>query len=116
VELLKKLPVEMGRRVLFVLPELHKGLMLSSRNIRSVKAIQVAYLNPEDVMNARAVVFVGDAIQRAEAIFTKKSQRMKMEETAPEKPKKPAQPKKVKKASSAKIAKSAKKKADSSAK
>jgi len=67
--LLGKLPVEIGRPMLVVLPEKHAGLMLSMRNIPRVKAVLAAYLNPEDVLHARHIIFLVDALKKAEEIF-----------------------------------------------
>lgn len=69
VELLKKLPVEYGRKIVFVLPGGHSELALSIRNIPNVKSIQAAYLNPEDVLSAHNIIFLVDAIKKAEEIF-----------------------------------------------
>ena len=66
---LSKVPVELGRRILFVLPGAHKALQLSARNIPGVMTVDAAYLNPEQILLARSVIFVGDSIARAEAIF-----------------------------------------------
>ncbi len=79
--LLGKLPVDLGRKILFVLPERHKGLELSVRNIPAVKAITAAYLNPEDILLARHIVFVGDSVQKAETIFCEKKSKVKVKET-----------------------------------
>ncbi len=70
-DLLKKLPVDIGRRLLFVVPEKHHALWMSSRNVYRVKIVQANYLNPEDVLLARSIIFVGDAVEKAEAIFGK---------------------------------------------
>ena len=69
-DLLKKLPVQIGRRLLFVIPEKHNALWMSSRNVPRIKVITAAYLNPEDVLNSKSIVFVGDAIDRAAKIFS----------------------------------------------
>ncbi len=69
-DLLKKLPVQVGRRLLFVIPEKHEALWMSSRNIPRVKILRAAYLNPEDVLLAKSIIFVGDAIERAEKVFS----------------------------------------------
>jgi large subunit ribosomal protein L4 len=96
--LLKKLNMESGRRVLFVLDGKHDGLQKSVRNIPSVKCVYASYLNPEDILKARHVVFLVDALKTAEAVFgkkenAKKDKRMKstmetaQEESAPKKTK-----------------------------
>lgn len=69
-DLLKKLPVQIGRRLLFVVPEKHDALWMSARNIPRVKILRAAYLNPEDVLLAKSIVFVGDSIERAEKVFS----------------------------------------------
>ena len=69
-DLLKKLPVQIGRRLLFVVPEKHDALWMSSKNIPRVKVIRAAYLNPEDVLLAKSIIFVGDSIERAAKIFS----------------------------------------------
>jgi len=102
--LLKKIPVELGRKILIVIPEKHEGLSFSVRNIPGVKAVLVNYLNPEDVMGSRNIVFVGDAVKKAEEMFgPKKIQRLQKEKKseavaeAPAAPKKKSAPKKTSK-------------------
>ncbi|MBI2636386.1 50S ribosomal protein L4 [Candidatus Peregrinibacteria bacterium] len=68
-ELLTKLPVQIGRRLLFVVPEKHDAMLMSSRNIPRIRILRAAYLNPEDVLLAKSIVFVGDSIERAEKVF-----------------------------------------------
>ena len=70
-ELLEKLPVECGRRILFVTPDKHEALKLSMRNIPNVKVITASYLNPEDVLVSKHVVFLVDALKKAEEVFGK---------------------------------------------
>jgi large subunit ribosomal protein L4 len=69
-QLLKKLPVQIGRRLLFVVPEQHNALWMSSRNVPRVKILPASYLNPEDVLLARSIVFVGDSVERAAKVFS----------------------------------------------
>jgi large subunit ribosomal protein L4 len=93
-ELLKKLPVNL-RRVLFVIPEKHESLWLSCRNLQSVKTIDVAYLNPEDILMAKTIVFVGDSVQKAEQIFgtrVARDQKAKKELDTPHETKKKTAP------------------------
>ncbi|MFH1444116.1 MAG: 50S ribosomal protein L4 [Candidatus Peregrinibacteria bacterium] len=112
--LLQKLPVELGRPILVVLPEKHHALTLSVRNIPRVKTLLVNYLNPEDVLAARHVVFLTEAITKAEQIFTAKKQRVSQKEEpvrapAKEKSEKPStKPKTAKKALAKKATKSPK--------
>lgn len=80
IALLMKLPVQIGRRIVFVLPESHKALWLSSRNIPNVRTVLASYLNPEDVMGARHLVFLAGSLEIAKKIFTKRSKRVKVEE------------------------------------
>lgn len=91
---LAKAPVAKGRRILFVLPETMKSLRLSARNVPGVTTVDAAYLNPEELMLARSVVMVGDALEKAAAIFGKP-------EAKAAKPKKTATKKKTDSASSA---------------
>jgi large subunit ribosomal protein L4 len=70
--LLKKLPIDASRRVLFVLDGKHEGLQKSLQNIGSVKCVYATYLNAEDVLKARHLVFLVDALKSAEAVFGKK--------------------------------------------
>lgn len=76
--LLKKMPVEFGRRILLVTPAAHDALYLSARNISGVKTVAAAYLNTRDVLNARHVIFLTDAIMRAEEMFGKKESAAKL--------------------------------------
>ena len=70
--LLKALPLEIGRRIVIVLPSHHEGLERSARNIPRVKTLLAAYLNPEDIITARHIIFVADAISVANDTFVKK--------------------------------------------
>jgi len=70
--LLKKLPIDGERRVLFVTDAKHPALQASVRNLPRVKAVYASYLNAEDILNARGIVFLVDAIAAADAIFGKK--------------------------------------------
>jgi len=70
--LLKKLPIEAGRKVLVVSPGKMKSLQLSARNVPSVTTVYASYLNPESILNSRHVVFLVDAIKEAEQLFGKK--------------------------------------------
>ncbi len=109
--LLTKLPVELGRRILIVTADKHQGVSLSARNIHNVKTITAPYLNPIDVLGAKHIVFLVDAIKKAEEVFGKKKQKkervkpeeVKAEGAAPKAAKKPktATKAKVKKTSKA---------------
>ena len=71
-ELLTKMKLELGRRIVIVLPEKHRSLELSARNIPRVKTITAQYLNPEDLLLAKHVVFLVDAVKVAEEVFGRK--------------------------------------------
>jgi large subunit ribosomal protein L4 len=72
VGLIGKMKLADARHILFVLPEQHQSLWLSTRNLKSVKTITVSYLNPEDLIHARAIVFIGDSIAKAEEMLAGK--------------------------------------------
>lgn len=67
--LLKKLPVAIGRRILIVLPAHHRALELSARNVPRVKTLLAPYLNPEDVLQSKHIIFLVDSIAVAEKTF-----------------------------------------------
>ncbi len=67
--LMKKLPVELGRRILVVLPGTMKGLELSVRNLPNVKTITAAYLNPEDLLVSKYIIFLSEAVKKAEEMW-----------------------------------------------
>ncbi len=81
--LLKKLPVEFGRRIMIVLDKRHRGLELSARNVPRVKTILAQYLNPEDLLVSKNIIFLTDAVKVAEDTFTKERDLTKKEDTAP---------------------------------
>lgn len=70
--LLSKLPVELGRRILIVMPEKHPSLTLSVRNIPGVSTLLAAYLNPLDILSARQVIFLKGAVEKAVEVFARK--------------------------------------------
>lgn len=115
VGLLKKLPLELGRRIVVVTNGRHAKLELAARNVPRVKTLFAQYLNPEDILLAQKIVFLSDAVKTAEETFTsatdiaaKKSAGMKEEKTE-----KPAatekKPKAAKKPAAKKSASKAKK-------
>lgn len=71
IALLKKLPVELGRRIMVVIDKHHKGLELSARNVPRVKTVLAQYLNPEDLLVSKHIIFLTDAVKVAEETFTK---------------------------------------------
>lgn len=76
-ELLKKLPLEQGRRVLVVTAGRERSLERSARNIPNVTTVSAAYLNPESILNARSILFLVDAIKEAEKLFGSKKKSSK---------------------------------------
>jgi large subunit ribosomal protein L4 len=66
--LVAKLPV--NRNVLFVLPEVNEVITRAARNLPYAKLIYVNYLNIHDLVKYESVCFVGDAIEKAEQIFS----------------------------------------------
>lgn len=69
-ELLKKLPIERG--CLVVIPEKSEVVQKSSANIRRAKTILVSYLNVFDVLKYGNVMFIGNALDKMEEVFTEK--------------------------------------------
>lgn len=82
-DMLKKMPVEIGRRILIVIPSGDLNLQLSARNIPNVKVIQAPYLNAEDVLTATNIIFHTDALTKLDEVFGGST----------EEPKKEAEPK-----------------------
>jgi large subunit ribosomal protein L4 len=97
---LGKMSLLLGKRILIVTPGRHRGLALSTRNIPGVRAIAAAYLNPEDVLAARHIVFLVEAIEQAQKMFGEKKDRT--ERAVRTEPVESAGEKKVKKAKPAK--------------
>lgn len=92
VAMLSKMPVDLGRRILVVTPETHVPLALSVRNVPGVRIINAAYLNPEDVLVSHHIIFMVDALKKAEEVFVKEDKT----EKKPKNTKKPKSPKKEK--------------------
>ena len=72
--LLKKLPVEVGRKIIFVTPDSNKPLYLASRNIPRVEIIMAGFLNPESILGAWNIVLVEGTIGKLEEYLLKSSQ------------------------------------------
>ncbi len=100
--LLKKLPLKSDRRVLIVWGERSEPLALSARNLPQVETLSAAYLNPEDVLKATAIVFLEDAIAKADEIFGKKAKTAKEAPAVSESAKEEKAPKKTTKSAAAK--------------
>lgn len=102
-DLLKKLPVSYGRNILIVSPSEHASLQLSARNIAKTETVRAAYLNAEEVLKAKHIVFLVDAITEADKLFGKKETTAKTTKRVPAvRLKSEAKPKAAKKASSKK--------------
>jgi ribosomal protein L4 len=99
VTLLKKLPVELGRRILVVSDGAHRALMLSGRNVPGVKVIDCQYLNVEDVTVSKHVIFLADAITKIQTMLTKERREGQKGEEGEEGTKKKAAAKKTTKKS-----------------
>jgi len=94
-DMLKKMPLQHGRKVLLITDGTHNSLSMSARNIEGVKTVSASYLNPEDVLNARHLIFLVDALDRANKLFGKNDRAAKtskaskpVEEKAPKAAKK----------------------------
>lgn len=97
-DLLKKLPVEFGRNVLLVSPTAHASLQKSARNIDSVTTVRASYLNVEDILRSKHIVFLVDAFAEAEKVFGGAKTTAKIKKVmakAPTAPKSPTKPKKA---------------------
>jgi len=84
--LLEKLPVNIGRKIVFVLPEKNEALTRGSSNVPGVKTILAPYLNPEDILGADHLVFIEGALKKAEETFGEskgKQEKQKSKEKVP---------------------------------
>ena len=72
VKMLEKMPVDIGRKILIVTPEHHPSLIKSVSNVPGVKTVMAQYLNPLDVLGSRHIIFLVDAIKKAEEVFGEK--------------------------------------------
>lgn len=106
-DMLGKMPVELGRRILLITDGSHNALKLSARNLTNVKTVSAQYLNPEDVLNARHVIFMVDAIEAAEKLFGSSKTEAKLSKKAQETTEKKVSTKTTKKKPSAKKSSSA---------
>lgn len=83
--MLSKMPVELGRKILIVTPVKHEGITLSVRNIPNVKTVMAAYLNPVDVLGSRHIIFMVEALKKAEEVFGAKTQKTERTQTTQKK-------------------------------
>lgn len=81
-KLLEKMPVDIGRKILILTPEKHEALQLSARNIPRVTVKMVQYLNPRDVLGSKHVIFLVDALEKAEEVFGKNATNAKQTKNA----------------------------------
>lgn len=72
VNMLEKMPVDIGRKILIVTPEHHPSLIKSVSNVPGVKTIMAQYLSPLDILGSRHIIFMVDALAKAEQIFGEK--------------------------------------------
>lgn len=70
-EMLAKMPVELGRKILIVTADKHTSLVLSARNIPNVTVVMAQYIGPEAILGSRHIIFMTDALKKAEEIFAK---------------------------------------------
>jgi large subunit ribosomal protein L4 len=68
--LLSKLPVE--RNLLVVVCDKSDNLCLSSKNLQNIKTIMVNYLNIEDLLKYKKVLFLEESLTKLESIFLNK--------------------------------------------
>lgn len=58
------------KKILLVLAEADKNIVLSARNLQNVKIVLASNLNTYDVMNAKQVLFVENAIESVNQMFS----------------------------------------------
>lgn len=83
--MLTKMPVDIGRKILIVLPESHIDLTRSVSNIPGVKTVLAQYLNPVDILGSRHIIFMVEALTKAEEIFGAKNEKAKEQTSEPTK-------------------------------
>ena len=71
--MINKMPIE--RDCLVVIPEKSEVVQKSSANLPNVKTIFANYLNVFDVLKYGNVIFLGDALKKAEETFIKKTEK-----------------------------------------
>ncbi|HSZ25539.1 MAG TPA: 50S ribosomal protein L4 [Cytophagaceae bacterium] len=59
----------LNKKTLFVLPEVDKNIVLSSRNISRAKVVTVNDLNTYEVLNADKLIVAESAVQKLEALL-----------------------------------------------
>jgi large subunit ribosomal protein L4 len=60
--------VVLGSWVLALLHE-DKNILLSARNIKNIKPIEVSYLNPLDLLKYKEIVFTKDSLEKLNEIY-----------------------------------------------
>lgn len=67
--MLKKLPVD--RDALFVIPEKNELIQKSARNVKNVKTVLAGYLNIQDILKFKSLIFLKDSLPKLEETFLK---------------------------------------------
>jgi large subunit ribosomal protein L4 len=61
--------VESGEKVLLIVPEVEDNLLLSTRNVASVKTISASGLNVFDLLNADRIIATANAIAKIQEVY-----------------------------------------------
>ncbi len=61
--------IESGEKVLLIVPEVEDNLLLSTRNVASVKTISASGLNVFDLLNADRIVATANAISKIQEVY-----------------------------------------------
>lgn len=61
--------IESGEKVLLIVPEVEDNLLLSTRNVASVKTISASGLNVFDLLNADRIVATANAIAKIQEVY-----------------------------------------------
>lgn len=73
VAMLKKMPLDLGRRILVVTASPMSALEKSVRNIPGIQTLTCSSLNTESVMVSRSIIFLTEALEQVQQMFgTKK--------------------------------------------
>ncbi|HPK04785.1 MAG TPA: 50S ribosomal protein L4 [Bacteroidales bacterium] len=68
IELLSKFK-DLGRKVLFVVPDSNPGLTLSARNLPDTKVAMAGSLNTYEILNANSMVFLESSLGKLEQVL-----------------------------------------------
>ena len=61
--------IEASKKPLIVLPSIDEKIIKSARNIPGVKTSQVGGLNTYDILNARKLVILKEAVSKIEEVY-----------------------------------------------